>query len=86
MELEQKLKNLKELRKGSKDLDMINTLTVDIRNIERVMEVEREARSSGQSGIFPPPGRAARVVAPSGESDIEFRERATKELERVAEV
>jgi hypothetical protein len=85
LDLEQRLINLKALRKGIKDAD-VGALDIDIRNVERALETEREMRASASNGVFPPSGRPAKVVAPSGESDTEFRQRAARELERVAEV
>ena len=85
MDLEQRLSNLKALRKGMTGADA-GAVDIDIRNVERALETEREMRSTATNGIFPPSGRPAKVVAPSSESDTEFRQRAARELERVAEV
>jgi hypothetical protein len=87
MDLQIKLNNLKELRKGAKDADMMKTLSIDIHNIERALEVEREARSSGPTGIFPPSSHdRVNTAPPSGETDTEFRSRAARQLSDIEEV
>ena len=88
MDLQTKLKNLQALRKGMTGADA-DALTIDIRNVERALDAEREMRTSvNPHGAFPPqrPAREAREVRLAAETDEEFRKRAALELERVPQV
>ena len=73
-----------ELRKQiakATSLEDVATLTADLRRAERCIEVENQAR-----GGFDNRGRQIKPIESTvGESDVEFRARAERELAKVAE-
>jgi hypothetical protein len=80
-QLEQRLQDLKIQMGRATDRAQLETLAIDIRNVERALEADAELRAA-----IGGPKAPVRVDKPTGESDVEFRTRAEKELARIAEV
>jgi hypothetical protein len=78
--LEQRLQDLKKQHAQAPDLESAKSLQVDIRNVEKALQVDGELRAAVNG-----PSKPVRLPIVSGESNVEFRARAERELANVRE-
>jgi hypothetical protein len=78
--LEQRLQDLRKQHAQAPDLESAKALQVDIRNVEKALQVDGELRSAVNG-----PSKPIRLPIVASESNVEFRARAERELAAVRE-